>query len=29
MFEDKKLLPIMEGLIGKKNKPFECVGTYD
>ena len=28
MFEDKKLLPIMEGLIGKRNKPFECVGTY-
>ena len=28
MFEDKKLLPIMEGLIGKKSKPFECVGTF-
>lgn len=28
LFEDKKLLPILETLIGEKSiKPFECVGT--
>lgn len=28
LFEDKKLLPIMQELIGKRRfKPFECVGT--
>ena len=28
LFDDKKLLPIMSGLIGKESpKPFECVGT--
>lgn len=29
LFENKKLLPIMKGLIGQTRlKPFECVGTY-
>ena len=28
LFEDKKLLPIMQQLVGKRGfKPFECVGT--
>ncbi len=29
IFENKKLLPAMKGLMGReKTKPFECVGTY-
>ena len=29
IFENKKLLPIMKGLLGRgKSKPLECVGTY-
>jgi len=29
LFENKKLLPIMQSLIGQgSQKPFECVGTY-
>lgn len=30
IFENKKLLPVMLGLLGSrgKHKPFECVGTY-
>ncbi|MFA5766783.1 MAG: hypothetical protein WC919_02590 [Candidatus Paceibacterota bacterium] len=29
IFENKKLLPVMKGLIGRgKHKPLECVGTY-
>jgi len=29
IFENKKLVPVMKALIGKgREKPFECVGTY-
>jgi len=28
IFENKKLLPVMKGLLGQgRPKPFECVGT--
>jgi hypothetical protein len=27
LFQDRKLLPLMEQLVGERAKPFECVGT--